>query len=297
MTDLFGFLNCDKPPGITSRDVVNVVQRRLRPAKIKVGHCGTLDPLAEGVLVIGVGAAVRLVPYVQQQPKQYRGKFRLGASSETGDLEKGFTEHPDLPTPSLDQLQSARQSLIGLIQQVPPAYSAIWVDGQRAYERVRRGEDVEMPSRQVMIHDLQIVSMNYPEFELDIVCGSGTYIRTLGIDLARAVGSTAVMTHLKRTGVGDFSIESAVTIDQLRDAPLEPLLFPPIRAVSHLPRLVVDEDGSQRLANGLCVEGTPSGDVNEQSDVAAVNEVGELRAILRRKSRGWCPYRVFPLPT
>lgn len=290
---LIGFLNCNKPPGMTSRDVVNVVQRRIRPTK--VGHCGTLDPLAHGVLVLGVGPAVRLTSYVQSREKRYVGSFRLGASSATGDLEKGFTEHPDMSVPSIDDLQRACQTLVGTVKQVPPAYSAIWVDGERAYQRARRGEDVEVPSRMVSILQLKVLKYQYPGITLDITCGSGTYIRTLGIDLAKAVGSCAVMTDLNRVRIGPFTIENAVTVEQLRSDPIEQLMTPASIGVNHLPRIVVDQDGCVRLGNGLPLAAESAHLIDETAEeVVAATERGELRAILVPKPRGWCPQKVFP---
>ena len=294
LTTVFGFLNCNKPAGMTSRDVVNIVQRRLKADKIKVGHCGTLDPLAEGVLLLGVGSAVRLTSFVQEQPKRYVGQFRLGASSETGDLEKGFQTHDELPVPSEDDLKQACQRLTGTITQIPPAYSAIWVDGERAYQRIRRGEEVEMPSREVMIHELSLTHFQYPEITIDTLCGSGTYIRTLGIDLAREVQSIAVMTHLVRTSIGRFELTDAIEIERLRKEPLEPLLSPAEWAVSQLPKLSVNAEEVERLKNGLCIQGEPDRAPGENGDVAALTQAGRLCAILRRKSRGWCPYRGFP---
>lgn len=300
---LFGFLNCNKPPGMTSRDVVNVIQRRLHGEK--VGHAGTLDPLAEGVLVVGVGPAVRLIPYVQQQVKHYLAQFRLGSSSPSGDLEGGVTEHPELPAPSLRQLESAVGHLIGRIEQTPPAHSAIWVDGKRAYKRVRDGEQVEMPKRTVEIHSLKIVRYSFPEIELDIECGSGTYIRSLGLDLARAAGSTAVMTHLCRNGIGPFQLQDAAAIDQLRSQELESLLIDPKMGVANLPRLVIDETDSQRLGHGLCLRGDAQLEPPDREceasphdvvEAAAIESGGELRAIVRKKSGDWRPYRVFPRP-
>lgn len=279
---------------MTSRDVVNVVQRRIRP--IKVGHAGTLDPLAEGVLVLGVGPAVRLVPYVQQLPKHYRATFLLGQSSVSGDLEGEVLQHPEHPVPSLDQLQNAAAQLIGNIEQIPPAHSAIWVDGKRAYKRVRAGEQIEMPSRTVRVDSLVILNYDFPKLELDIVCGSGTYIRTLGIDLAKLAGSAAVMAYLQRTGVGDFRIEDAITIDQLREDPLESMLVPAEKGVPHLPRLVIDAEQSVRLGHGLCIDGEPIGKpaATQIVEAAAVDRDDHLRAIVRRKRGHWCPYRVFP---
>ncbi|WP_261343511.1 tRNA pseudouridine(55) synthase TruB [Rubripirellula reticaptiva] len=296
---MFGFINCYKPPGMTSRDAVNVVQRRLKNlrtddgSKVKVGHAGTLDPLAEGVLVMGVGRAVRLVPYVQQQPKHYRAKFLIGQSSVSGDLEDKVQMHPRLPVPSRSQLETAAKTLIGSIQQTPPAHSAIWIDGKRAHERIRAGEEVEMPSRTVDIHSIEILNYAFPEIEMDIVCGSGTYIRTLGLDLATAAGSTAVMAHLRRDGVGRFLHTKAVSIERLREDDLEPLLLPPSMAVSHMPQITLTENQSTRLGHGLEIE---TGDEAEGVDeAAALTEDGQIRGIVIRKGYAWYPKRVFPV--
>lgn len=286
---------------MTSRDVVNVVQRRLKGEK--VGHAGTLDPLAEGVLVMGVGPAVRLIPYVQQQTKRYKATFRLGASSLSGDLEGEVTEHPELPIPSGEQIESSAVGLVGRIEQRPPAHSAIWVDGKRAYKRVRAGEEFEMPKRTVEVYALRVVRYEYPEVDLEIECGSGTYIRSLGLDLARAAGSTAVMSHLRRTGVGPFALEAAVSIERLRGDDLERMLVAPTMGVVNLPRMLVDQAESKRLGNGLCIgsdlevelgEQPIEGDWPEGSEAAAIDQQGALRAIVRKKRGDWCPYRVFP---
>ena len=290
---------------MTSRDVVNVVQRRL-PRKTKVGHAGTLDPLAEGVLVLGVGPAVRLVPYVQQQPKHYQATFRIGSSSISGDLEGEISEFPDLPIPTHEQLNEAAKTLTGEIEQIPPAHSAIWVDGQRAYRRIRAGEEFEMPSRKVQVDALEITRYEIPEVDLNIVCGSGTYIRTLGIDLAVHVGSTAVMSFLLRIGVGPFMLKNSVSIDALREDELEPHFLPASLAIQHLPCVKVTDEDAIRLGHGLCldevklstatpshVQDIPSHD-QDITDVAAMTQDGQLRAIVRLKRGQWCPYRVFP---
>ena len=296
---------------MTSRDVVNVVQRRL-PKKTKVGHAGTLDPLAEGVLVLGVGPAVRLVPYVQQQTKHYQATFRLGAFSISGDLEGEIKEFPDLPIPTREQLDDAAAGLVGDIEQVPPAHSAIWVDGRRAYQRIRAGEEFEMPSRRVQIHVLEITRYEFPEIDLNIVCGSGTYIRTLGIDLALAAGSTAVMSFLSRVGIGPFLLKDSVCPEALREDDIEPHLLAISLAVPHLPRLTLNEADVVRMGHGLCLDqplisnapeltedGLPKSGVLKEpvaiTEVAAMTEDGQLRAIVRPKQGQWCPYRVFPI--
>ena len=261
--------------------------------KVKVGHCGTLDPLAEGVLVVGIGSAVRLVPFVQQQPKHYFGRFRLGASSETGDLENGFTTHCDLPVPTMDQIHAACRKLTGEIEQVPPAYSAVWIEGERAYDRIRRGEEFEMPKRTVTIESITVTRYEPPDLELDIVCGSGTYIRTLGMDVAIECGTKAVMTFLQRTAIGSFRLGDAITPEQIRSGDLSAWLQPMTKAIEHLPKLAADDEQVARLRNGLCVDGQPTGEWSDASDIAALDSKGDLCAILRRKHGAWCPYRVF----
>lgn len=300
---LFGFLNCLKPPGMTSRDVVNVVQRRLRQGKTKVGHAGTLDPIAEGVLVIGVGSAVRLVPWVQQYPKAYLGMFRLGVCSESGDTESELSTPSGLREPTLKDLQAAAPDLVGTIEQIPPTYSAIHVGGKRAYERIRAGEVFEMPSRQVEVHSLDVLRHEHPDMEIKVVCGSGTYIRTVGLDLARAVGSSAVMTSLRRTRIGPFRVEDAVSLERLREDDLEAMLLPPSLAVQQLPWMLVDPAESRRLGHGLEIdgdvydaEGNKMPETWQQGDqIAALTQRRSLRAIMHRKQSTWHPYRVFPL--
>lgn len=295
---MFGFLNCNKPIGFSSRDLVNVVQGRLRGRKIKVGHCGTLDPLADGVLVIGVGPAAKLVPFVHETSKTYLGSFRLAAESPTGDLEVTPTTYCDHPVPTTEELLSACRALTGIIEQTPPAYSAVKVGGKRAYEMVRKGQTVDMPSRSVHIESIEIVSYHYPDLQLQITCGTGTYIRTLGMDLAKTVGTVAVMTALTRTSVGDFTISDSISVDQIRRDDIESLLLPAAMGVSHLPRLMVDGDECARLVNGQCLvdrqpEAVPENHI-DTPHVAAITTQGHLKAILIEKNGSWCPKRVFP---
>jgi tRNA pseudouridine55 synthase len=256
-----------------------------------------------------VGPAVRLVPYVQQQPKHYQATFRVGSSSVSGDLEGEISEFPDLPIPTRDQLEGAAKKLTGEIEQIPPAHSAIWVDGQRAYRRIRAGEEFEMPSRKVQIDTLEITRYEFPEVNLSIVCGSGTYIRTLGIDLAVNVGSTAVMSFLSRIGVGPFLLKDSVSIDALKNDELEPHFLPASLAIQHLPCVKVTDEDATRLGHGLCLDEvkpsaatqpettqTEAAPANGQdiTEVAAMTQDGQLRAIIRLKQGQWCPYRVFP---
>lgn len=309
----FGFLNCDKPSGITSRDLVNIVQRRFggRKGGVKVGHAGTLDPLAGGVLVVAVGPAVRLVPFLQEAEKRYAGSFRLGVCSDSGDTEQPLREVVGGGVPTETELREAAESLTGEIEQTPPAYSAVWVDGRRAYERVRQGERVQMPSRRVRVDEFSIVRYDYPAVDVRIVCGSGTYVRSLGIDLAARCGTGAVMTALVREAVGPFRLDEAVSIETLREASLGPLLRPPLFGVPHLPRLRlgdealwrlnngqrvgIDEAGSGDPGGGTCLTGR-AGQGGSDRVVAVIDGRRRLRAIARREGSSWRPYRVFPSP-
>ena len=292
---MFGLLNLDKPAGVTSRDVVNRVQRLVRPHK--VGHCGTLDPLATGVLVVAIGPATRLVEYVQRMPKTYRGTFLLGRSSDTEDIEGQVTERPSAPIPTELQLRAVLPQFLGTIQQVPPAYSALKVAGQRSYDLARGGNAAEHPPRPVVIESLEIVRYAYPELELLIRCGSGTYVRSLGRDLARAVGTEAVMSALRREAIGPFHAAESTSSGDLTLDSIRVRLLPPGMALGAMPQISISAEEQHRLALGQSI----ASGVAQAGELAAVNAAGDLVAILTRDSRGtWKPAKNFageaPLP-
>jgi tRNA pseudouridine55 synthase len=286
---VFGLLNLHKPIGITSRDAVNVVTRLVRPAK--VGHAGTLDPLAEGVLVIGIGPATRLVEYVQQMEKHYRGEFLLGRESDTEDIEGQVAELVDPPIPSRDALEGAVRGFIGEIEQRPPQYSALKVSGRPAYELARRGQTVELAPRPVTIHELAIVEYEYPRLVLDVRCGSGTYIRSLGRDIAAAVGTAAVMSALVRTAIGPFTLASAIKVNELSAATLAQGLLPPALALADMPKRTLDAAELVEIAAGRTIAAQAGFQAEE---IAALDAAGNLRAILiPRGDNKLGPNRVF----
>ena len=298
---LSGLLACNKPMGVTSRDCVNVVVRLLRerypkPARLpKVGHAGTLDPRATGVLVMGIGAGVRLVPYIQQMAKQYDATFRLGAWSESGDLE-AEVHHEDSPVvPTLADLQAAAGQLIGSITQTPPSTSAIKVNGKKAYKYAHQGIAVVVPSRVVRVDSIAITRYDYPEVDALIQCGSGTYIRTLGMDLAIGCQTRAVMSRLQRTQIGAFGLTSCCTMDELTSESLPGALLPLSFGVAGLPRLSLTEGQMDKIAQGLKLDVADVGglDFSDGSEAMLIDVEGNLRAIVRRSENRWCPYRVF----
>ncbi len=278
---VFGFLNVDKPTGLTSRDVVSRIQRVVRP--LKVGHAGTLDPLASGVLVVAVGQATRLVEYVQRMPKHYVGTFLLGRSSDTEDTEGTVVELGDGIIPSTEDIQAILPGFVGEIQQRPPAFSALKVKGRRAYDLARRGEQVELTPRPVSIHELRLEHYEYPQMVLGVTCGSGTYIRSLGRDIGQALGSAAVMSALQRTAIGSFQLGEASHLDELGEVgTIRQRLLPAVTAVSELPRVVLTPQQQREIANGRTID-APS---LEATEFAASDANGVLLAILARREPG-----------
>lgn len=291
--DLLGLVNIDKPPGMTSRDVVNAVQRLIRP--VKAGHAGTLDPAASGVLVMALGRATRLIEYVQAQGKSYEATFLLGQSSPTLDLESDVTHESDPRRPSIDEIHTAARQWTGTVMQRPPEFSAVKVQGKRAYDLARRGKEVELEPRPILIESIDILSYDYPRLDVRIRCGSGTYIRSLGRDLAESVGTQAVMSYLRRTAVGVFQIENALKLDELTLEALRSHLLPLRDAVAELTPVTLSIVHQELIASGRVISLPPIAGATEH--LAALNEQGELVAVLAPSVHGdWRPAKNFLAP-
>ncbi|MEZ6070243.1 MAG: tRNA pseudouridine(55) synthase TruB [Pirellulales bacterium] len=275
---LFGLINLDKPAGITSRQAVDRVKRLVGRAKI--GHCGTLDPLASGVLVVCIGPATRLAEFVQRQTKRYRATFLLGRTSPTDDVDGEVSEIPDAPQPSRDEVVATAQELTGQILQRPPSHSALKVAGKRAYELARAGQTVELAARPVDVYSWDIVDYAYPELVVDVACSKGTYVRALGRDLAESLGTGAVMSALVRKAVGAFHVNDAVSPETLTRANLTDFLLPPSLAVVDLPHVELDADQIAMVRHGGKLPASiTSPDCQE---LAAFNDAGQLLALLTR---------------
>ncbi len=289
---MFGFLNINKPQGITSRDVVNQIQRIVRPAK--VGHAGTLDPLATGVLVVAIGPATRLIEFVQQSRKHYYGEFLLGHTSDTEDVEGEICVLAGAPQPSRMEIEAVLPRFLGMIQQRPPVYSALKVKGQRAYDLAREGKSVALASRPVEVHSLQLGEYVYPRMALEIACGSGTYVRSLGRDIAIALGTGAIMTGLVRTQVGPFTLDNSLTTEALSVEKIQQSLHSPLDAVRHLPQLQIGERDEARLARGQSIEVDFHGQCQH---LVATDRHGSLCAILVNRGATWGPKINFSRPS
>lgn len=283
---LSGVINLNKPSGITSRQAVDVVKRLVRPAK--TGHAGTLDPLASGVLIVCVGAATRLIEYVQRMPKRYIGTFLLGRSSPTEDIEGEVAELAGAPQPGPDEIIAAAGRLTGEIMQRPPAYSALKVAGRRAYDLARAGHEVDLQPRPITIHRIEVLRYEYPELVLDIECGSGTYVRSLGRDLAESLGTCAVMSALVRTAIGGFRLEEACRPDDLARGGVECWLLSEATALASLPRVELTEEETRRIMNGLAIISSSAvvADLPVGAELAAFGPQGKLIGIVAKRQDG-----------
>ena len=250
-TALCGFLNVLKPPGMSSHDIVGFVRHQFGVKK--VGHAGTLDPGAAGVLPVAVGRATRLIEYLEHADKSYRAELTLGVATDSGDTSGTVLERLDaFDMPERERVEGVLARFRGDIVQVPPAHSAIKIGGRRAYELVRAGQAVEIPERHVTIHALTLAGFDASKRRLllDAHCSRGTYIRTLCIDIGRALGLPAVMSFLVRTCVGAFTLGDAWTLEELAEAGAEALL-PPETMLSGLARYDLPPARAASFVNGL----------------------------------------------
>lgn len=276
LSRVFGFLNVNKPPGPTSHDVV-ARARRLLPRSVKVGHCGTLDPFAEGVLVLCLGQATRLAEFISSRPKQYEAEVTLGVTSTTDDPEGRLT-FTGLALPTAEQIQAVLPSFLGDISQTPPAHSAIQVGGRRAYRLARAGRDVNLASRIIRIDSLALLEYIGSRAILQMDCSSGTYVRAFARDLGRALGCGAYCSGLTRTLVGPFMLADSIDMDSLSGSLIKANLQPARLAVESWPTVVLSDEQEQAIGQGKVIQAQP-GENAPAGVVAAVNAVGDLVAL------------------
>ncbi|QKJ30928.1 tRNA pseudouridine(55) synthase TruB [Mucilaginibacter mali] len=205
----------NKPYRWTSFDVVGKIRNAFKPLKLKVGHAGTLDPLATGLLIVCTGKMTKQIDSFQAQEKEYTGTFTLGATTPTYDLESEPEQKFDTAHITEEQLHEACKQFIGDIQQYPPAHSAVKIDGERLYEKARRGEEVELRPRNVTITAFELTRIELPEVDFRVVCSKGTYIRSLASDFGKALNNAAYLSRLRRTRSGNFKIEDAHEVMEL----------------------------------------------------------------------------------
>lgn len=247
----YGFLNIYKPKGITSFDVIFKLRKILQIKKM--GHTGTLDPLAEGVLIVALSEATKIIEFMMQHDKAYSAEIILGSESTTydaeGELKKVSSQKPDL-----DEVQDVIKTFEGEIDQVPPIYSALKINGKKAYELAREGKKIEMKSRKVNIKDIELIDYNYPAFNIDVECSSGTYIRSLAHDIGKKLGTGAYLNKLLRTKVGHFLLEGSVSLEDLEVDGLEKHLIPIESLSLNFPSVEISRNELNKLNLGQFIE-------------------------------------------
>ena len=285
-----GVLSIDKPSNISSHDVVNRI-RRLTGIR-RVGHAGTLDPLATGVLLVCIGRATRLVEYLVGRPKWYEATIRLGQTTDSYDADGDIVAERPFSHITPADISRALMPFQGEIQQLPPMFSAIKKDGQPLYKLARQGIEIERTPRTVNIYRLELLNIDLPFIQLRVHCSTGTYIRSLAHDLGAALGCGAHITALRRTAVGDFDLETAVSLTDLTPEQLIAHLHPIDRAVAHLPRVDFAQPDASRLLLGQSV--TAVSTHPESTFIRAYDYKVTFLGIIQRTQTGWQAQKMFP---
>jgi tRNA pseudouridine55 synthase len=288
-----GVLVVDKPVGLTSHDVVQIIRRGTGIRR--AGHTGTLDPRASGVMVVLIGPAVRLSEYVSASDKRYQATLRLGASTNTYDAEGQVTSYANISSISEEYFEDLLKNFVGEIEQVPPPYSAVKVKGRKAYEMARKGEKVELKPRKINVYSLELLEWAPPEAVLDVYCSSGTYVRSLAHDLGNELGTGSHLIGLRRTKSGQFTLRDAVPLRQLQDSFIAGewyrYLIPASEALADWPMVELDGDLVEKVRHGHRIPA----EAGSEGLVRGVSDQGDLVAILEFKEadQEWQPKKVF----
>ena len=272
-----GFLLVDKPAGVTSHDVVALARRAF--GQPRIGHAGTLDPFATGLLVLLLGRGTRLIPYLDAEPKVYEATIRFGAETDTDDATGHVVREGEIPTARA--VDNVLATMTGDLQQLPPDYSAKQVGGVRAYHAARKGRPLELSPVTVRVHAWTVREWRGADLDVTVVCGGGTFVRALARDLGRAAGSAAHLAALRRIRAGGFDVAGAVTLDDLRES--RACLRPLRDAVAHLPVEPLSADARRLVAHGRSVPAHAAG------DVAALVDGDDLVAVGVRQDDVWQP--------
>lgn len=291
---LTGFLNIDKPLGMTSHDVVAQIRRLLKQAtgSKKVGHAGTLDPLATGVLIVCLGQATRLSEYAMVSTKEYHAKIHLGITTTTYDAEGEIVQSADASAVTQAQIEAALTPFLGAIEQVPPMYSAIKQGGKKLYDLARAGIEVERPARAVTIHTLNILAWENPYLTLAVTCSAGTYIRSLAYDLGQTLGVGAHLGGLVRTRSGGFTLENAIQLaDLLANPTWYKAILDPQQVLQDWQSFILSPEQAQDIAQGRSI---PKETMRTDEFIMAYLADGHLLAVLENQGNFWKPHKVFP---
>ena len=294
MTTNNGLLLVDKPRGMTSHDVVARVRQILHEKK--VGHAGTLDPMATGLLVLAVGPSTRLLRFAQSETKRYTGAVKFGVATDSLDADaEGLAERP-VPELTIELVDEAAAAMLGRQEQVPPMVSAIKIDGQRLHELARRGIEVERPAREITVAAFSLRSSDDPSvWRFDVECSVGTYVRVLLSDLARRLGTVGHLVELRRTQSGSHTVSDALTLERLVEMVADggDVLAPPATFVTGLEHVTLPDDQVRAVRMGQRVMLDAS---FRDDEIAAIDATGELVGVLQRRQDSWKPELVLATP-
>lgn len=294
-----GWINLDKPVGLTSTQAMAKVRRILNAQK--AGHAGTLDPLASGILPIALGEATKTIPFMQDRLKTYEFTVSWGEQRDTDDSEGDIVATSNV-RPARADIEAILADFTGVISQVPPRFSAIKIDGQRAYDLARSGEEVDLKAREVFVESLELLDARGDDADFIMTCGKGTYVRSLARDMAERLGTYGYVSALRRTRVGGFAQKSAISLEKLEEMgdKAREALLPLVSALDDIPALALKEDEVAKLRNGQVVSFVAKPDFerikaagleNDQSAVAIFQELPV--ALVERKGPNIQPVRVF----
>ncbi len=292
MTTTNGLLLIDKGRGLTSHDVVAKVRRILQERK--VGHAGTLDPMATGLLILGVGPSTRLLRFAQSEAKHYAGTVTFGVSTDSLDADGALTEERTVPELTAVEVATATTAMLGVQHQIPPMVSAIQIDGQRLHALARQGIEVERAPREITVTKFDLAPTDVSHvWSFDVECSVGTYVRVLLSDLADRLGTIGHLSALRRLSSGAHHVEDAVTIEALAHAVADGLtvLAPPSAFVAALEHVTLSEDEERRMRMGQRLD---LAETLDGPEVAAMSDGGDLVGILRRRGETWQPELVLP---
>ncbi|MGZ3610723.1 MAG: tRNA pseudouridine(55) synthase TruB [Ktedonobacteraceae bacterium] len=289
-----GIFNINKPTGITSHDVVAIIRKHLKQKR--VGHAGTLDPLASGVLPICVGQATRVAEYLSESGKAYQAEIQFGTATDTYDAEGTITATTSTTELTLNRIEETIEQFRGPQMQYPPLYSAIKIEGQPAYKRARAGETIVLEPRPIIIYALEILAWNPPRLTLAVECSKGTYIRSLAHDLGTQIGCYAYLEALTRTRSGPFTLEDSITLDRFVDAvetnTIQDYAFPSDKAIEQYPAIMLDADATERVKHGNAF----SHALANTSRLARVYDINGVFIAIAEWNEGqlaWYPRKVF----
>ena len=287
-----GVLVVDKPLGLTSHQVVQVIRRGTNIPR--AGHTGTLDPRASGVLVVLLGPAVRLSEYISAEDKRYQATIKLGQKTDTFDADGQFTGESEVNV-TMEQFEEVLKDFVGEIQQVPPPFSAVKVNGRRAYDMARKGEKVELEPRTINVYSLEISEWNLPEVVIDVHCSSGTYVRSLAHDLGEKLGCGGYLTGLRRSKSGRFTLKEAIPLSKLSEAfesnAWYQYLIPAAEALAEWPSITLTSEELELVKHGHRI----SREEGIGNMVRAISDQGELVALMEFKTeeKEYQPKKVF----